>query len=175
VAREHLRDPGAGLTGPVVVGVHSGQHRAVLREAAALASDLGRELLCASVTADSYLTEWDPAEMRERSSLHPATLDADDQAIVLGLAGAVRSELGDGVDRPWTLRVLAGDPVHALTRLAEEVDARLLVVGAHPRGFGHAIEGWLSGSVAARLAHEQDRPVVVVPVPKGPPAADLLD
>lgn len=152
-------------SGPVVVGIHSGQHRTVLVEAAALAAELGREVVCGAVAADSYLAEWDAADVRDQTSLHPATLAADDQAIALALAGSVRTTLGDG-DPPWTVRVLAGDPVHALTRLADEVDARLIVVGAHPRGVGHAIEGWLSGSVAARLVHAQQRPVVVVPLPK---------
>lgn len=161
-------------SGPVLVGIHSGQHRTVLLQAAALAADLGRDVLCGAVAADSYLAEWDAADVRDQASLHPQTLASDDQAIVLALAGSVRSTLGDG-DPPWTVRVLAGDPVHALARLAEEVDARLIVVGAHPRGFGHAIEGWLSGSVAARLAHEQERPVVVVPVPKAAGEDELLD
>jgi nucleotide-binding universal stress UspA family protein len=160
-------------TGPVIVGVHSGQHRAVLTEAAALADELGRELVCAAVAADSYLTEWDAADVRDQESLHPGSLDAADHAIVLGLAASVRSTLGD--DRTgWTLRMLAGDPAHALARLAREVDGRLIVVGAHPHGFGHAIEGWLSGSVAVRLSNEQDRPVVIVPIPSPAAAEDLL-
>lgn len=162
----------ASAAGPVVAGVHSGQHRVVVQEAAALAAELGRELLCAMVAADSYLEEWDPADRRDQGSLHPAGLDSDDHALALALAGSIGDALGP--DAPeWTLRVLAGDPRHALARLGTEVDARLIVVGAHPHGFGHAVEGLLSGSVATRLAHDQQRPVVVIPVPTGS-GGDLL-
>lgn len=163
----------AAAAGPVVVGVLSGQHRDVVRGAAALAAELGRDLLCATVAADSYLEEWDPADGRDQGSLHPAGMGSDDQAIALGLAGSIGDALDE--DAPaWTLRVLAGDPRHALARLAAEVDARLIVVGAHPRGFGHAVEGVLSGSVATRLAHDQERPVVVIPVPRDHDPVDLL-
>lgn len=162
----------ASAAGPVVVGVHSGQHRVVVREAAALAAELGRELLCATVAADSYLEEWDPADGRDQGSLHPAGMDSDDHALALALAGSIGDALAPAAPE-WTLRVLAGDPRHALARLATEVDARLIVVGAHPHGFGHAVEGLLSGSVATRLAHDQQRPVVVIPVPAGG-AGDLL-
>ena len=165
--------PEQPVTGPVVVGVHSGQHSAVVRQAAALAVELGRGLLCAVVAADSYLAEWDAADVRDQTSLHPQTLAADDQAIALGLAASLRSALGEAAPA-WNLRVLAGDPTRALTRLAREVDARLIVVGAHPRGFGNAVEGWLSGSVAARLAHDQAVPVVVVPVPRAAAGDGLL-
>ncbi|MFK3670610.1 universal stress protein [Leifsonia aquatica] len=162
----------ASAAGPIVVGVRAGQHRVVVQEAAALAAELGRALLCATVAADSYLEEWDPADGRDQGSLHPAGMDSDDRAIALALAGSIGDALGP--DAPeWTLRVLAGDPRHALARLATEVDARLIVVGAHPHGFGHAVEGLLSGSVATRLAHDQQRPVVVIPVPGGG-AGDLL-
>ena len=154
--------------GPVVVGVHPRQSTAVVAEAARFAAALGRPLLCAYVTEDSYLTEWDRAEIRQEASLHPDTVGADEESLALDLAASIAAALaggqgdGDGVSE-WSLRLLAGDPAKALARVAEEVDARLLVVGTHGRSFGSALEEWLAGAVATRLAHDQRRPVVVVP------------
>ena len=63
--------------GPVVVGVYPGQSAAVVAEAALLAAELDRPLLCGYVTLDSYLTEWEKADKRQ-ASLHPGDLDAED-------------------------------------------------------------------------------------------------
>lgn len=151
---------------PVIVGVHPGQSRAVLMEAARLAEELGRPLLCAHVSEDSYLTEWDkPGEVAEES-LHPTEVDAGEGEAVLELTSAIEAALAEtGIaPRAWSVRLLAGDPAKALGRLAAETDARLVVVGTHRRGFSNTLENWLAGSVGARLTHDQRTPVVVVPV-----------
>lgn len=159
VRMELPREP----AGPVLVGVCPGQPLPVLQEAARLAAAVGRPLLCAYVTADSYLTEWDRSSLRDNASLHPGPLDEEDGQHALDLARAI-DEVAVGAHADWTLRVLGGDPPHALMRLAEEADARLIVVGTRRRGPGHAMESWLAGSVATRVTHDQTRPVVVVPV-----------
>ena len=170
-------DPGGGQAAeeapapaerPVIVGVYRGQSRAVLTEAARLATELGRPLLCAYVSEDSYLTEWDkPGEVAEES-LHPTEVGAGEGEAVLALTSAIESVLADaGADtapRAWSVRLLAGDPAKALGRLAAETGARLIVVGTHRRGFSNTLENWLAGSVGARLTHDQRTPVVVVPV-----------
>ncbi|WP_348787699.1 universal stress protein [Leifsonia sp. NPDC080035] len=154
--------PGDG--GPVIAAVHPGQSTAVVAEGARLAAALGRPLLCAHVAEDSYLTEWDRPEVREEASLHPPTAaESDAQTARAELEASIAAVI-DGADAAWSLRVLGGDPAKALARVAEELDARLLVVGTRQKGFGAALEEFLTGSVAAKLAHEQDRPVVVVPV-----------
>lgn len=154
--------------GPIVVGVHPKQATAVVAEAARLADAFGRELVCAWITDDSYLTEWDRPTVRDAASLHPGDLDADDERVGLDLASSITTALGESAPKAgWTLRILGGDPAKALVRLADEVDARLLVVGTHQRGFAHALDEWLAGSVATKLAHHQDRAVVVVPVSRG--------
>lgn len=163
--------------GPVVVGVLPGQPAAVTREAARLAVALDRALICAYVMEDSYLTEWDRSDLRGAASLHPADVAPDDERIALDLAAAIGAVLdhpgGTGSGAPeWSLRILAGDAAKALARVAAETDARLLVVGTRRTGIEHAIEEWLGGSVAAHLAHEQHRPVVVVPL-RGHPAETL--
>lgn len=175
-----------GSDGAVVVGVHPDQSAAVVQEAGRLAVALGRPLVCAYVTEDSYLTEWDRADVREDASLHPAGVASEDERVALELAASIGAALSaahrDGVEPPWTLRILAGDPAKALGRIAVELHARLLVVGTRGRGVERALEEWLGGSVAAHLAHDQACPGVVVPArggsaqPGSPPdgRADIL-
>jgi nucleotide-binding universal stress UspA family protein len=152
-------------SGPVVVGVYPGQAAVVVIEAAKLAAETGRALLCGFVTLDSYLTEWEKGDRRQ-SSLHPVQVDGAEEAVALELARAITSALEGNppLDQGWSLRILNGNPSQALTRLAEEVDARLVVVGTHGAGFSHALESWLAGSVATHLSRSVRRPVVVVPV-----------
>ena len=76
----------------------------------------------------------------------------------------------DGSGLSWSVRQLVGDPAIAIKHLAEDVDAKLLVVGTRKRGIGESIREFFTGSVAARLAHRQHRPVLVVPL--GEPVAD---
>lgn len=196
------------MTGPVVAGVYPGQPVAVVQEAAALAARLDRALLCGYVTPDSYLTEWERADLRREASLHPEGVGPDDERLAIELAAAItdaladtrmdgadaadaaeaadgatagepaaripgaqlpgagpsRGGMGRGLSNGWVLRILAGDPSKALARVAEEVDAPLIVVGTHQAGFGHAMEEWLSGSVAVQLTRAQHRSVVVVPI-----------
>lgn len=144
------------------------QSTGVVREAARLAVALERPLVCAYVTEDSYLTEWDRPEVREEASLHPGDVASDDESVALELAAAIAGALEQADDEgalspDWSLRILAGDPAKALGRIAGELDARLIVVGTRRPGIEHALEEWLAGSVAAHLAHDQHRPVVVVP------------
>jgi nucleotide-binding universal stress UspA family protein len=155
----------SSATGPVVVGVYPGQSAAVVAEAARLAAELDRPLLCGYVTIDSYLTEWEKGDRRQ-ASLHPVELDSDDEQVALELAGSITSALGSlpALDQGWSLRVLQGEPSQALARLTDEVDARLVVVGTHATGFSHALESWLAGSVATHLTRSVRRPVVVIPV-----------
>jgi nucleotide-binding universal stress UspA family protein len=75
---------------------------------------------------------------------------------------------GHGVD--WSVRQLVGDPALAMKHLADAVDARLLVVGTRKRGLGESIREFFTGSVAARLAHRQHRPILVIPL--GEPVPD---
>lgn len=178
---EHAPDDSAGASGsggrgPVVVGVHRGQPRAVLEEAARLAAELGRPLLCGYVAEDSYLTEWDRPDDVAEESLHPTEVGAGEGDAALELSAAIAAALRASAQPPpeWTLRLLAGDAAKALGRVAAEVDARLIVVGTHRRGFSNTLENWLAGSVGARLTHDQQCPVVVVPVTRKDRATPTL-
>jgi nucleotide-binding universal stress UspA family protein len=64
----------------------------------------------------------------------------------------------------WTVRALAGGPAVELARLADELDAIMIVVGTRQAGFRGTLHEFFSGSVVAQLAHHQHRPVVVVPL-----------
>lgn len=64
----------------------------------------------------------------------------------------------------WHLRYLAGRADQALARLADVVDAAVLIVGTRKPGFRDSVREFLEGSVAVQLAHHQHRPVVVVPL-----------
>jgi nucleotide-binding universal stress UspA family protein len=75
-----------------------------------------------------------------------------------------------GHDVQWSVRQLVGDPAMAIKHLAEQVDAKLIVIGTRKRGIGESIREFFTGSVAARLAHRQHRSILVVPL--GEPLAD---
>jgi nucleotide-binding universal stress UspA family protein len=92
-----------------------------------------------------------------------------DLSIAPGVAelDEVRAEAAAVLDSrgvPWTLRQLVGDPALAIKHLAERIDARMIVVGTRNRGIGESIREFFTGSVAARLAHRQHRPILVVPL-----------
>jgi nucleotide-binding universal stress UspA family protein len=57
--------------------------------------------------------------------------------------------------------IVEREPAEALVKLAEERDARLIVVGTRGES---PIRGALLGSTAHKLLHIADRPVLVVPV-----------
>ncbi|MEU4384641.1 universal stress protein [Promicromonospora sp. NPDC023805] len=77
------------------------------------------------------------------------------------LAGLNRAMADVGL--PWSALRGAGDPAAELGRVADQVEAAMIVVGARRSG----LRGWttniVGGTVAGRLIHNQPRPVVVLP------------
>ena len=65
----------------------------------------------------------------------------------------------------WSFVSWPGTLAHALGRLAEVLDAEMIIVGSRRGGLRSSLHEFLGGSVAAHLAHRQLRPVVVVPLP----------
>ncbi|QHC60160.1 universal stress protein [Rathayibacter sp. VKM Ac-2760] len=152
-------------SGPVLVGVVDGQRPEVVRTAAQLASGLGVPLLLLTVAADPYLVGdyVDPMTGGIPVGLVPRRADGSGPAEPEGLRASLEELLaGSGVE--WTLRSTQGEPALALTDVAEEVDARMIVVGTRDSGVLASIAEFLSGSVAVHLAHRQHRPVLVVPL-----------
>ena len=157
----------AALRGAVLVGVVPGLSTRVIKEAARYAKLLRAPLVVVHVDVTRFVTYEDPD-----GYVHSAPIDINvaagesDLAIVEAEAGAVLH--GHEVD--WSVKQLVGDPALAMKHLAEQLDARLLVVGTRKRGLGESIREFFTGSVAARLAHRQHRPILVVPL--GEPVPD---
>ena len=153
--------------GAVIVGVVPDLPSRVLKEGARYALLLGVPLLVVHVDVTRFVTYEDPD-----GYVHSAPIDVN---IAVGEGELARVEAqaaaildGHGVD--WSVRQLVGDPALAIKHLADAIDARLLVVGTRKHGFGESIREFFTGSVAARLAHRQHRPILVVPL--GDPVPD---
>ncbi|MCR2827148.1 universal stress protein [Microbacterium sp. zg.Y909] len=151
----------------VLVGAIPGQPSRVLKEAARYAVLLGAPLVVVHVDVTRFVTYEDPDGYVHSAplDLNIATGEGDLAAVT---AAATAALAGTGVD--WCVRQLVGDPALAMKHLADHTDARLIVVGTRRRGIGESIREFFTGSVAARLAHRQHRPILVVPL--GEPARD---
>lgn len=151
----------AAPKGAVIVGVVPGEPSRVLKEAARYAKLLGAPLVVVNVDVTRFVTYEDPDGYVHSApiDLNVATGESDLAAVT-----AEASALLDGHGVEWSVRQLVGDPALAMKHLAEQVEARLLVVGTRKRGFGESIREFFTGSVAARLAHRQTRPILVVPI-----------
>lgn len=154
----------------VIVGVIPGQPARVLREAARYARLLGSPLIVVHVDVTRFVTYEDPD-----GYVHSAPIDLDiasGETQLREVTDAATAEFGasgtDGLD--WSVHQLVGDPALAIKHLGEQSQARLIVVGTRRRGFGESIREFFTGSVAARLAHRQSRPILVVPLEQ--PVAD---
>ncbi|MCT9002277.1 universal stress protein [Microbacterium memoriense] len=153
--------------GAVIVGAIPDQPSRVLTEAARYARLFGAPLIIAHVDVTRFITYEDPD-----GYVHSAPIDMDiasGEGQLTSVKDAAASVLAD-VAVDWTVSQLVGDPAMAIKQLAERSHARLIVVGTRRRGFGESIREFFTGSVAARLAHRQSRPVLVVPLEE--PAAD---
>ncbi|KXC06577.1 universal stress protein [Microbacterium hominis] len=145
----------------VVVGAIPDQPARVLKEAARYAKLFQAPLIVAHVDVTRFVTYEDPD-----GYVHSAPIDIDlavGEVQLAAVRDAAASALeGSGVE--WTVTQLVGDPALAIKHLAERAQARLIVVGTRRRGFGESIREFFTGSVAARLAHRQSRPILVVPL-----------
>lgn len=156
--------------GAVIVGVVPGQSSRVLKEGARFAKLLGAHLLVVHVDVTRFVTYEDPD-----GYVHSAPIDLDIASGADALAEITREAAAvlDPLGIAWSPRQLVGDPALAMKHLAEQVDARLFVIGTRKRGIGESIREFFTGSVAARLAHRQHRTLLVVPL--GEPVPDDED
>ncbi|MCR2808207.1 MULTISPECIES: universal stress protein [unclassified Microbacterium] len=157
----------AALRGAVVVGVVPGLPARVLKEAARYAKLLQAPLVVVHVDVTRFVTYEDPD-----GYVHSAPIDINVAAgeSDLAVVTAEATALLERSDIRWSVQQLVGDPALAMKQLADQIEARLLVVGTRKRGLGESIRGFFTGSVAARLAHRQHRPILVVPL--GEPVPD---
>ncbi len=155
----------------VIVGAIPDQPARVLKEAARYARLFGAPLIVAHVDVTRFVTYEDPD-----GYVHSAPIDIDvssgeaQLSTVTEEATAVLAQAGV----EWSVRQLVGDPALAIKHLAEQSQARLIVVGTRRRGLGESIREFFTGSVAARLAHRQSRPILVVPLEEPAPDDEAL-
>lgn len=142
----------------VVVGVDH-KNPDLARRAASLVQSLGGsliELVCV------WVDETAVSDSRGFTvSVDPDIAVSSDAYGADVLAGLNRAMADVGL--PWGARRGAGDPAAELGRVADQVEAAMIVVGARRSG----LRGWttniVGGTVAGRLIHNQPRPVVVLP------------
>jgi nucleotide-binding universal stress UspA family protein len=147
----------------ILVGVTYGQSDAVLRHAARFARTFDAALVCAHVDPGRYVVEELPDGSVASLPLDPDLPELKDTDFDQGLVAQVRAAVADdSID--LSFRELAGDVAYALTRLAEILDVEMIIVGSRRGGVRAGLKQFLTGSVAAHLAHRQPRPVVVIPV-----------
>lgn len=148
----------------IVVGVVPGQPSTVVTKAAEFAVHFDADLVCASVDASRYTIAREPdgrvVAMPIDSDLADDIVEEFDQSLHALISETLTSHRGVH----WSVRALAGGPAQELARLAEELDAAMIVVGTRDPGIRGSLHEFFNGSVAVQLAHRQHRPVVVVPL-----------
>jgi nucleotide-binding universal stress UspA family protein len=147
----------------ILVGVTYGQSDAVLRHAARFARTFDAALVCAHVDPGRYVVEELPDGSVASLPLDPDLPELKDTDFDQGLVAQVRAAVADD-SIELSFRELAGDVAYALTRLADILDVEMIIVGSRRGGVRAGLKQFLTGSVAAHLAHRQPRPVVVIPV-----------
>ncbi len=146
----------------ILVAVQPQLADAVLLEAARLARAFGADLVCAHVDPARFTVAERPDGSVVSRAVDPDLPDEREGSFDAALAARIDGVLaGTGVR--WTGRELAGDPAHALGRLADVVAAQAIVVGTRDNTVREGLREFFQGSVAAHLAHRQHRPVLVVP------------
>lgn len=146
----------------IVVGVTPHQPEAVMRAAVRLGRALRAELVCASVDPSAYVIEEHPDGSVDSRPVDPDVQEWTGSGFERGLAARLHS-LATSENVPIELVTLAGDIARALGRLAEVIDAELIVVGSRS-GVRASVRDYFGGSVAVHLAHRQSRPVLIVPL-----------
>ncbi|WP_104164103.1 universal stress protein [Cryobacterium sp. N22] len=148
---------------PVVVGVTTGQPDAVVLAASEFAAQFGAELICASVDPSRYMLEELPDGSMTSASFDPDSFEQAAADFDAGLRAQIERVLA-GRRVVWSTRALAGEPARALGHLAGTVRAMMIVVGSREPTVRHTLRSFFTGSVAVRLAHGQQRPVIIIPL-----------
>lgn len=147
----------------LLVGMVPQQPDAVILHAAALAKLLGARLVCATVDISRYTVDEHPDGSVQSMTLDPDIGELREERFDATLEAHLHDVL-EPIGVAWETRALAGDPARALTKLAEKLDAMIIVVGTRESGLRGTLHEFFSGSVAVHLAHRQHRPVLIVPL-----------
>ena len=148
------------VKGAVIVGLVPDSPARVMDEAALNARLRGVPIAVVHVDVTRFVTFDDPDGYANTA---PVDVDIAARARESEFVQALAAKQLEGSGVSWSFLQLAGDPALAIKELAEKIDASLIVVGTRDRGIGESIREFFTGSVAARLAHRQRRPVLVVP------------
>src|SRR5699024_5806476 len=112
----------------IVVGVVRGQADRVLNPAAPFAQELGAELICRHVGVPRYATGFLPSGFMVSMPIDPELPDDGAEGMPPELEEHLTEVLTEaGI--AWSTRAVAGDPALALGQVAEDLDARAIVVG----------------------------------------------
>lgn len=147
---------------PVIVGVSPGQPPHVVLHAARFAARFDTDLVCAHVNPGRFAMSESEDGSMQTASIDPDFADEREAAFDSGLAASLGEILANS-DVRWRTVVIAGDVAAALGHLGDPLDASMLVVGAHERSFSGTVQEFFNRSVGINLAHQQLRPVVVIP------------
>ena len=143
----------------IVVGVVDERSRHVIETAACYASQFDATLVCAMIVPDPYGMGEAPAGYL--GMMRAITPNDPPVEMPPGLVRVIEEAVEPhGV--PWAPFTSVGTPARELTALAERIDALMFVLGTR-EGVRGMVREALNGSVAAQIAHRQNRPVVVVP------------
>lgn len=150
----------------ILVGVTPEQPPVVLEAAVRFARAFDADLVLVHVDASRVTTGFDPDGALLTTPIDPDD-DGGEPVFPAELEARLAARLaGTGVG--WSTSAIAGEPADALRREADRVQAELIVLGTRERRW-QGVREFFAGSLAARLAHRQSRPVVVVPVAPAAP------
>ncbi|GAB3620244.1 hypothetical protein GCM10027417_15050 [Glutamicibacter endophyticus] len=139
----------------ILLGIDSDQAPVVLEQALSLAQGLSARLLCVQVQTGRLVAD----SLVNPPAAHPLDEPPEFDAELAKRIIAVTEQ----TSVPTELRMVSGDAGKALAAVAQEVRARVIVVGTRHAGLRSRFAELLDGSVAVYLAHHQPIPVMVVP------------
>lgn len=152
---------GGAASRPLIVGVVADVPDVVIIEAASVAAEWGTPIVFATVEPLRYSISTLPDGSVLSMPLDPDVADTQQETFDPDLIARINA-LAPDTDAEFVAR--AGDPAIELARLADERNARAIAVGTRKPGFRASLEEFLAGSIGVSLAHNQARPVIVIPV-----------
>ena len=124
---------------------------AALEKAAEIGRRLGAELhVVHAIDLSDYPVDPDADDWESQAA---KSLEQERGAVAVALAGYPYG---------WSYSALRAEPAEALNRVAERVDALMIVVGVRSHGWRHLLERLAGPSVSHRLMNHTHRPVLVV-------------
>ncbi|MCS4594872.1 universal stress protein [Brevibacterium sediminis] len=150
----------------IILGVVPDQPAEVIAAAADYAAHFDAELVCAHVDDSRYTVETRPDGYVLSMPIDPDTTDEAATEFDPELQDRIAVAL-EGTNVAWSTRALAGSPAQELDRLAEALDARMIILGVRRAGVLGSLHEFFNGSVAIQLSRRQHRPLVVVPLATG--------